>query len=607
LALLRPLRVLTLTVTLLAASLAATVPAAQAVTNSGCSGFSGATSLGNSYHDGFVNVTACGPRPLYGGSRANVYAYPGALPNPGYQCAEFAARFLYVRFGLTMYISTNGDQVVDHYVAKYPKLFVAVANGTLNQAPVQGDVISYSQSSNFHASSGGHTGVVQSSSVDVNGDGTVTTIEENWSSTGVHVIPVSNWRLVLGGFPYIKWMHAPSLSNGPLDASNIQTVSGSGMYTNLPIRHLWSITNGSTSPVSVASVLLGVRDPAGKTSSEPCASGVTLGAGETIFCTGASTWTLAGTYQVWPQWQDGKGNWYSGQLGQVTTFTLTSGRVPDVPASVAAVVNDGGVQVQWSPPVSTGGPALTGYVVTTVPATARLVLPPTVSSLNLAGLQPSVTYTVQVRAANSIGLSASNTTVLEGSILSLRPTTTTPNYNDSVTLAGSLVSASGAPRVAAPINVQSSNDGGDTWTDVTTLTTDDSGDYSYAATPLVNTTYRVGWAGTDSLRPASSKAVALVVKPIVTLSLLHSSSKKQRPVFFSGKYTPASADVALQVQRKVAGKWATLATVTTDASGSYAGKWVPRQAGTYYLRVVRPATSSLGAGVTLVRQVVIVK
>ena len=161
--------------------------------------------------------------------------------------------------------------------------------------------------------------------------------------------------------------------------------------------------------------------------------------------------------------------------------------------------------------------------------------------------------------------------------------------------------------MAAPVDVQSSTDGGDTWTDVTTLTTDDNGDYSYGVTPLANTTYRVGWAGTDQLRPVSSKAVAIVVKPIVTLSLLHSSSKKQRPVYFSGKYTPASAGVSLQVQRKVAGKWATLATVTTDDAGAYAGKWVPRQVGTYYLRVVRPATSSLGAGVTVVRTVVIVK
>jgi hypothetical protein len=180
------------------------------------------------------------------------------------------------------------------------------------------------------------------------------------------------------------------------------------------------------------------------------------------------------------------------------------------------------------------------------------------------------------------------------------------NYNDTVTLAGSLVSASGAPRVAAPLDVQASTDGVN-WVDVTNLTTDDSGDYTYTVTPLQNTSYRVSWAGTDQLRPASSKVVPVLVKPQVTLSLLHTSSKKQRPVYFSGKYTPAAAGVTLQVQRKVGRTWATVASVITNDSGAYSGRWVPRQVGTYYLRVVRPATVTLAAGVTAMRTVSIVK
>lgn len=595
-----------LTTTLAAASLVAVATPAHAVVTSGCNGFSGAVALGASYRDAGLVINACGPRPLYGGPRTPVYPYPGALSNPGYQCAEFAARYLYLKFGMTMYISTNGDQFVDHYVAKYPKQLVAVPNGTLNQAPVQGDVISFSQSSTFHASSGGHVAVVQSSSVDVNGNGTVTVIEENWSSTGQRTIPVSNWSLQLSGFPYIKWMHAPSLSNGPLDASDIATVSDSGMYTNLPIKHLWTISNGATSAVTAKSILLGVRDPNGKTYSEPCLTNVTLAAKETVFCTGARTWTVPGTYQVWPQWQDSNGYWYSGQLGQVTTFALAAGRVPDTPSAVAASIADGSVQVDWSAPLSTGGPALTGYVVTTSPSTGRLVLPTSVTTLNLAGLNPTITYKVSVRATNAIGPSDAASTMLEGSVLTMKADPAPVGYGGTVTLSGALTTPTGAPRMAAPLDLQSSTDG-TTWTDVATLTTDDLGGFAYPVTLTQNTTYRVVWAGTATLRPTTPAVAAVIVKPGVTLSLLHSKSKKGQPVYFSGRYSPASGGVALLLQRKVGTTWGTIATVTTRDDGTYSGRWVPRQVGTYYLRAVRPATATLGAGVAPVRTVGIVK
>jgi hypothetical protein len=78
-------------------------------------------------------------------------------------------------------------------------------------------------------------------------------------------------------------------------------------------------------------------------------------------------------------------------------------------------------------------------------------------------------------------------------------------------------------------------------------------------------------------------------------------------VYFSGKYTPAAAGVTLQVQRKVGRTWGTVASVITNDSGAYSGRWVPRQVGTYYLRVVRPATVTLAAGVTAMRTVSIVK
>src|SRR5690349_17858154 len=150
-----------------------------------CNAFSGAYQLPGSngvvpaaYSDGSLVVPACGPIPGTNGG-PNVHPYPGSLATPGYQCVEFSERYLYYKYGATMGISTNGDQVVAHYAAKYPSLFSVVANGTASEAPVQGDVLSFSTVSTFNSASGGHTAVVQASSVNSAGNGSITVVEEN--------------------------------------------------------------------------------------------------------------------------------------------------------------------------------------------------------------------------------------------------------------------------------------------------------------------------------------------------------------------------------------------------------------------------------------------
>jgi len=581
-------------------------PAAHATVVSGCNAFSGATALGATYHDGDVVVAACGPRPAFGGTTRPIYAYPGALSNPGYQCAEFVARYLYVKFGLTMGISTNGDQEVDHYVAKYPKQFTSIRNGMLDQAPTQGDVISFSASSNFHSASGGHTGVVQSSSVDVNGNGSITVIEENWSATGARVIPVSNWSVQLNGFPYIKWMHPLGFNSSVLQATPVETDAPNGLFTNVPIRHFIAVTNLKSSALTVQALVFGIRDPQGNVSTEVCATNLVLAAGELDNCAGSSSWTLPGTYEVWPEWQDAAGNWYSGQLGGITTFTLTAGGAPAAPPSVSAVVASNAVQVSWAAPFNTNGPPLSGYLVTTTPATAKTTVPPDAVSMSLNGLKPNVTYTIAVRALNAIGASPPTTTVLDGSVLTLQPRPAPVDYNGVVTLQGSLLSAEGAARVAAPLDVWSSTDGVQ-WTDIAQLQTDANGAFSYNVTPLVTTSYRVTWTGTDQFRPITSRVSAVVVRPRVTLSLQHSSAHLRHSVNYSGTYVPNAGGVTLQVQRLVRGTWGTIATVTTSAAGSFSGRWTPKQVGNYSLRVLSPASATLGVGSSPVRTVRIVR
>src|SRR6202034_4113522 len=60
----------------------------------------------------------------------------------------------------------------------------------------------------FDSASGGHSAVVQSSSVNAAGNGTVTVVEENAAASGVAVLAVSGWTARYPGFPYIEWLSA---------------------------------------------------------------------------------------------------------------------------------------------------------------------------------------------------------------------------------------------------------------------------------------------------------------------------------------------------------------------------------------------------------------
>ena len=123
---------------------------------------------------GSLVVPACGPAPGGAATAAPVHPYPGAPWTAGYQCVEFSERYLYDRYGVTMNASANGDQVVADYAAGYPGLFTVIKNGTPHRSPAPGDVLSLSAAAGFDSAGGGHTAVVQSSSVSGAGNGTVT-------------------------------------------------------------------------------------------------------------------------------------------------------------------------------------------------------------------------------------------------------------------------------------------------------------------------------------------------------------------------------------------------------------------------------------------------
>jgi Putative Ig domain/CHAP domain len=215
---------------------------------------------------GGLLVPACGPVPGDGTAAARVYPYPDALWTAGYQCVEFSERYLYDRFGVTMNIPTDGDQVAAHYGAGYAGLFMVIRNGTPHRAPAAGDVLALSAAPGFDSASGGHTAVVQSSSVSAAGNGTVTVVEENANAAGVAVLQVSDWTVRFPGFGFVEWLttagltvtspHPPRAVPGKRYSFALTATDGRPPYR-------WRVTSG-TLPAGLALSAAGVLSGAAR-------------------------------------------------------------------------------------------------------------------------------------------------------------------------------------------------------------------------------------------------------------------------------------------------------------------------------------------------------
>jgi len=248
------------------------IPAAASSLVSGpCGAFPGARQLPGAdgvapaaWSGGGLVVPACGPAPGDGTTAAPVYPYPDALWTAGYQCVEFSERYLYDRYGVIMDIATDGDQVAAHYAAAYPGLFMVIRNGTPHRPPAAGDVLSLSASPGFDSASGGHTVVVQSSSVGAAGNGTVTVVEENAHAAGVAVLQVTDWTVRYPGFAFVDWLATTGLtvtSPHPPQAVAGRRYSFALTATDGRPPYRWRVTSGALPAglaLSPAGVLAGM-------------------------------------------------------------------------------------------------------------------------------------------------------------------------------------------------------------------------------------------------------------------------------------------------------------------------------------------------------------
>jgi hypothetical protein len=148
----------------------------------------------------YRGVQACGPRPWADAAPEALVGFGVGVGQYEWQCPELSMRFLYLAYGIAPY-SAHGSQVVWNY---HGDVLDAVPNCETGQAPGPDDVLSYGSTSTY-----GHTSVVAASDVDEYGNGTITVIEQNSSSTGLNTIEVFDWCVEPSYGSVSGWLHGP--------------------------------------------------------------------------------------------------------------------------------------------------------------------------------------------------------------------------------------------------------------------------------------------------------------------------------------------------------------------------------------------------------------
>jgi PKD repeat protein len=153
----------------------------------------------------------------------------------------------------------------------------------------------------------------------------------------------------------------------------------------------------------------------------------------------------------------------------------------------------------------------------------------------------------------------------------------------SLTISGQLTPS----RSGAPVTIQSKIAGG-TWSNLTTVTTSLSSQYSYKWTPSTAGTYQIKsiWLGdtysfgnesTTTATVAVNKAVSTLFISISTTSLKVGSS-----IVINGTVNPKRVGINVVIQVRVSGgTWTDIATVQTDSNSHYTYTWNPTAKGTY--------------------------
>ncbi|MFF0014672.1 hypothetical protein [Streptomyces sp. NPDC005374] len=219
--------------------------------------------------------------------------------------------------------------------------------------------------------------------------------------------------------------------------------------------------------------------------------------------------------------------------------------------------------------------------------------------------RPSGTWKTTTTGVHTVTLTIvsqyGDTTVSTMPIRVLAATTTaltgpaTSTYGHKAAFTATVARTGAKPASGAKVSFQYKRAGTTVWKTQATVTADSTGRATYTTTARHNGAWRAVTAAKNlTWASSTSKTLTSHVKAVLTVSRPAAKAVHGKPVSFTAHSSPYVKGTALRFQaRKKDGTWVTLTSATLSTGGSATAKITFPRAGTWTLRVYRPATTDL--------------
>ncbi|HUR51194.1 MAG TPA: fibronectin type III domain-containing protein [Mycobacteriales bacterium] len=302
-------------------------------------------------------------------------------------------------------------------------------------------------------------------------------------------------------------------------------------------------------------------------------------------------------------WADERASTCALQARSLPSVVALHPVAPAPPTQLSVGPGDGQAGLVWAR-AADGGAPLSGYRVVAQPGGLTYdVHDPQATQAVLRGLVNGTTYRFQVTAISAAGASpvATSPPVIPRRLLALgsvhKPATVVV-YGGRSTASAVVRTKTGTAVPGVPVELRARRVGTTAWKTVARATSSSTGLVTLRAVLPVSSQLQLAHAIDGNVLPTASVGTVAVVSRVSSVPWDTTPGAAYAQTV-SGAVAPSGpVGSRVTLQRYVSGGWHSIANGSLISSTGYRIKWTPAHAGGYRLRVLRPAVSGVGAGVS---------